>query len=71
MNLEKLRSQLKRLNEQKDAWYTIASQKFSDGDKDGQAKAYAEIDAIQIKIDNLVSEINKNDELLDENDGIL
>ena len=49
------RSQLRKLTEQKDAWYTVANQKFSEGDEDGQDRAYDEIDAIQEKIDALIN----------------
>jgi hypothetical protein len=55
------RSQLNRLNEAKDAWYTIASQKYSEGDKEGQAAAYAEVDKIQAKIDALVNPMEAED----------
>lgn len=65
------RRELSRLNEQKDAQYAIASQKFSQGDKDGQAKAYDEVDAIQAKIDALVNPIEAGDQLLGESEGLL
>jgi uncharacterized protein YPO0396 len=58
------RNELRKLNEQKDAWYTIASQKFSECDKEGQMKAYAEIDRVQEKIDALVNPLES--ELLSE-----
>ena len=51
---EAYRNELKKLNDQKDAWYTIASQKYSEGDRSGQTAAYTEIDAIQAKINALV-----------------
>jgi uncharacterized protein YPO0396 len=48
------RRDLRKLQEARDAWYTIAGQKFSEGDRDGQDQAYAEIDKVQEKIDALV-----------------
>lgn len=65
------RNQLKKLNEQKDAWYIIANQNFSEGDKDGQFKAYAEADAVQAKIDALINPMETEDQLLGENEGLL
>lgn len=65
------RRELAKLNEWKDAWYTIADQKFSEGDKDGQTKAYAEVTAIQAKIDALVNPFDEDDKILGENEGLL
>jgi hypothetical protein len=55
------RSQLNRLNEAKDAWYVIANQRWNEGDKEGQAAAYAEVDKIQAKIDTLVNPMEAED----------
>lgn len=61
--------ELRKLNEQKDALYTIASQKYSEGNGTGQDKAYLEIDAIQAKIDELANLLEGN--LLGEDEGLL
>jgi predicted Zn-dependent protease len=55
------RNKLNRLNEQKDAWYTIANQRWNEGDKAGQAAAYAEADKIQAKINALVNPMEAED----------
>jgi hypothetical protein len=55
------RSQLNCLNEAKDAWYTIANQRWNEGDKEGQAAAYAEVDKIQAKIEALVNPMEAED----------
>ena len=58
MNLERqyadYRNQLRKLEAVRDAWYTIANQKFSDGDEDGEGKAYDEAEAVAKKIMALV-----------------
>lgn len=63
------RNEVKRLEEQRDAWYTIASQKFSEGDEKGQAKAYEEIDAIRVMLDAMVNPMEG--EALKGDEGLL
>lgn len=48
------RNEVKRLEKAKAAWYEIASIKFAEGDKTGQAKAYEEINAIQVMLGAMV-----------------
>lgn len=63
------RNELAKLNEVKDAWYTIAGHKFSEGDKEGQAAAYAEVNKIQAKINALVNPFEESDKVFGENEG--
>lgn len=63
---------LKKMNElaaQKWAQYDMASKKAAEGDKVGQAAAYAKVDAIQEEMGTLINP--ESDELLTDDEGLL
>jgi len=55
----------KKLTNQKDNLYDIASHKLAIGDNDGAKRIYAEIDEVQKELDKL---INPNDQIIDDNE---
>ena len=56
------RSRYQKLSEQIDAWYIIADQKQSEGDKDGQRNAYTEIKKLEVQQRALVNPLDEDDE---------